>query len=158
VTLDALRALLRAAEAAGVPPHILRAAAGEIVELLDAPAPDCRRVELRRRARAIQRLRAQGLARAAICARLGITPSAFQRAREHRASDAPVAENGRQSLKETAVDLKTSSIGLGTTPASLPKISNPTPSPPPLDTPRDGAGGAESGAEAAIAAQQENAK
>ena len=36
--------------------------------------------------------------------------------------------------------LKDTSIGLGTTPASLPKISNPRPTPPKVDAPRDAGG------------------
>src|SRR5260221_7920888 len=138
--IDALHALLAAADRAGVSVHLLRAAARELVGLLDQPEPDRRRTELLRRARAIQRLRAQGLARRAICERLGISSQQYQRAREsHRGSDERLAQNGCQSLKETPVDLKQSSIGLGSMPAPRPTL-HVKPAPPADTTPRDNGG------------------
>jgi hypothetical protein len=68
-----LQEALRLASVAAVPRHILREAARELVDLIDSPAPDRRRLVTYHRARQIDKLRADGLKRHAICTRLGIT-------------------------------------------------------------------------------------
>jgi hypothetical protein len=104
---EAIRAALAAAEAAGVPAAILRRAAKEVVDLLDALAlgPDPRRLTTIAKARRIQRADrlAGGKDRAALCERFGL-----QRSRLYwylRLScdpqESPTLQRG-QSIQETA--------------------------------------------------------
>lgn len=106
VNVERIRALLRAAAIAGVADDVRAAAADELVDLLEiASLADTRRVKTLELGRRIQQLRDKGLARAAICTRLGgISIDAYHRAwAEWRDSRNPsMAESPRQLRKRNS--------------------------------------------------------
>jgi hypothetical protein len=82
IGVESLTAVLRAADAAGVPDRLLRAAAAELAQLVDlASLADPRRVETLERASSIESLLRQGVRPAQIRQRLGLGVQAYKRAR-----------------------------------------------------------------------------
>jgi hypothetical protein len=104
-SIEKLRIALRQAELAGVPAHVLHAAAAELAELLEVAAlADPRKLLTLNRGRAILRCQDAGLDRAAICTRLGISTDAYHRAlsglRDSRNSDA--IQGTRDTTRKTS--------------------------------------------------------
>ena len=78
--IENLRRFFAAASAAGVAAELSRAAAAELIAILDRPEPDRRRVATYELSRAIARLKSKGIPRAAICERLGVSIHQYYRA------------------------------------------------------------------------------
>ena len=98
---DALRRLIKLGEQGQVPSGCeLRAAAVDLVDFLDQPPPDRRRVATFDRGRAIERLLARGLAPRTIRERLGLSEQAYYRAlrvcRESRPGEAIQRDQARR--------------------------------------------------------------
>jgi hypothetical protein len=99
--VDALRELFHLANDAGVPERVLTAAAEELVELLDRPQPDPRRVRTLAKARRIRRAIEAGASRPEILARFGVSPATYHRLlAESRDSRDDFAVQPAQSTKE----------------------------------------------------------
>ena len=180
--LENLSWLIDWAAREGAPDPLLRRASAELVDLVESVNPQ--KLAALRNARRIRAAYENGCTGVpALVERFRVSrATVFRALREHHALDTPSRYNGRQPPKEAAVDLKNSSIGLGSMPAPRSTL-HVKPAPPADTTPRDnggmstgttsgnfslggmtqvpnnaGATGTESGAEAAHAAMTENGK
>jgi hypothetical protein len=102
IRIQALRELLALADVAGINERVLRQAAAEIIDLIDAAAlADTRKLATLERGRRILRL--GELPRAICCERLGISTQQYNRAkRAYRDSRHSDAVEAMQATKEIA--------------------------------------------------------